>query len=167
MTVYVDDMRATLGRMVMCHMAADTEAELHAMADAVGVARRHHQGDHYDICKAKRAAAVKRGAREVTRRELLRIVRPQRKESRMIPRSSLKEIAKLNSQLEAIDAAKQRLAADKVSGTFIVIAEWDDDENCIGTIHGTVPMARAAAELDLSEMRSEAIEKLAELGVTL
>jgi hypothetical protein len=60
MTVYVDDMRARYGRMVMCHMVADTEAELHAMADRIGVARRWYQGDHYDVCLAKRALALKR-----------------------------------------------------------------------------------------------------------
>jgi hypothetical protein len=41
--VYVDDMRAKYGRMVMCHLIADTDAELHAMAKAIGVARRWHQ----------------------------------------------------------------------------------------------------------------------------
>ncbi len=55
MTVYVDDMRAPYGRMVMCHMLADTDDELHAMADHIGVARRWHQKagtphSHYDIC---------------------------------------------------------------------------------------------------------------------
>lgn len=75
MAVYVDDMRNPLGRMLMCHMLADTPAELHAMADQIGVARRHHQGDHYDICQAKRALAVRYGAREVTRREMVQIRR--------------------------------------------------------------------------------------------
>lgn len=70
MTVYVDDMRAPFGRLIMCHMLADSEAELHAMAAAIGVARKWHQGDHYDICLSKRAAAVKLGAVEVTRRTL-------------------------------------------------------------------------------------------------
>ena len=75
MSVYVDNMRARYGRMVMCHMLADTEAELHAMADGIGVARRWYQGDHYDICLTKRAAAVARGAVEVTTREIVRIRR--------------------------------------------------------------------------------------------
>lgn len=66
MTVYVDDMRARFGRMVMIHMIADTEAELHAMADRIGVARKWHQGDHYDIALSKRALAVAAGAREIT-----------------------------------------------------------------------------------------------------
>jgi hypothetical protein len=82
-TVYVDDMRAPYGRMVMCHMIADTEAELHAMADAIGVARKWYQGDHYDICLARRAEAVKRGAVELTRMELGRKVIEKRRLSRL------------------------------------------------------------------------------------
>ena len=75
MTVYVDDMRAKFGRMVMCHMVADTLDELHAMADKIGVARRWYQGPphgrwpHYDIALSKRALAVAAGAREITWRE--------------------------------------------------------------------------------------------------
>lgn len=65
MTVYVDDMQANYGRMIMCHMMADTEDELHAMAARVGVQRKWYQGDHYDIAKSKRALAVKYGAVEV------------------------------------------------------------------------------------------------------
>lgn len=68
--VYVDNMRAPFGRMIMCHMIADTEAELHEMADKVGVARKWYQKDHYDICLSKRAIAVKLGAREITWRQL-------------------------------------------------------------------------------------------------
>lgn len=63
--------------MVMCHMAADTFEELHAMADRIGVARRHFQGDHYDVCKASRAKAVAAGAKEVSSRILVRIARPK------------------------------------------------------------------------------------------
>lgn len=72
MTVYVDDMyRGTLGkfgRMRMSHMFADTEEELHAMADKIGVARRWYQGDHYDISMGKRDLALKNGAVGVTLR---------------------------------------------------------------------------------------------------
>lgn len=70
MTVYVDDMRAPYGGMIMCHMIADSEDELHAMADRIGVARRWYQGDHYDISLSRRALAVRFGAREITMRQL-------------------------------------------------------------------------------------------------
>lgn len=67
MTVYVDDMRAPVGRMILCHMVADTDTELHAMADEIGVSRRHYQHDHYDISLSKRKLAIDAGAKEVTR----------------------------------------------------------------------------------------------------
>ena len=72
MAVYVDDMRAKFGRMVMCHMIADTDEELHAMAARIGVDRRWWQspaktsGSHYDIALSKRALAVEFGAVEIT-----------------------------------------------------------------------------------------------------
>ncbi len=69
MVVYVDDMRAPFGRLIMCHMIADTEAELHTMADQIGVSRRWYQRDHYDIALTKRALAVVAGAQEITWRD--------------------------------------------------------------------------------------------------
>lgn len=83
MATYVDDMKSGYGRMVMCHMVADTEAELHTMADRIGVARRWHQKSgtphsHYDICKSKRALAIEFGAIEIGRRELVEIVQRKR-----------------------------------------------------------------------------------------
>jgi hypothetical protein len=75
MTVYVDDMRANFGRMVMCHMLADTDLELHAMASRSGVAMKWWQipaktsRSHYDIALSKRALAVDAGAVEITLRQ--------------------------------------------------------------------------------------------------
>jgi uncharacterized protein DUF4031 len=71
MAVYVDDMRASFGRMILCHMVADTSQELFAMALAIGVNTKWVQqwnrgGEHFDICLAKRALAVKHGAIECT-----------------------------------------------------------------------------------------------------
>lgn len=73
MAVYVDDMRAKYRRMKMCHMVADTEVELHFMADKIGVARRWFQqtmsGPHYDICLSKKGRAIALGAVQITQRE--------------------------------------------------------------------------------------------------
>lgn len=78
--VYVDNMRARFGRMVMCHMLADTEEELHAMADKIGVARKWHQcagtsRSHYDIALSKRALAIKFGAVECDRRKVYELLK--------------------------------------------------------------------------------------------
>jgi hypothetical protein len=83
MAVYVDDMRAQFGRMIMCHMLADTDEELHAMADKIGVARRWHQKagthlSHYDICLSKRAIAVQFGAKEIVRADVARLIKAKR-----------------------------------------------------------------------------------------
>ena len=75
MSVYVDDAAHQYGRMVMCHMMADTPAELFEMVDRIGVDRRWYQGPgkasfpHFDICQTKRRMAVELGALEVGRRE--------------------------------------------------------------------------------------------------
>jgi hypothetical protein len=74
-SVYVDDMRAPFGRMIMCHMVADSTDELLAIADRIGLARKwiQHAGthrEHFDICLGKRAIAVKHGAQEITWRDL-------------------------------------------------------------------------------------------------
>ena len=74
MTVYVDNMKARFGRMVMCHMIADTDEELHAMASLIGVARKWHQVDHYDIALSKRALAVGHGAQSISMRLLGQMV---------------------------------------------------------------------------------------------
>lgn len=80
MSVYVDDMRAPFGRMLMCHMWADTREELFAMADKIGVQRKWFQRppgtglpgmdaswEHFDIAQSKRRLAVINGAIETDR----------------------------------------------------------------------------------------------------
>ena len=78
MAVYVDQPQHRFGRMLMCHLLADTTAELHAMVDRIGVARRWYQHSastpHYDIAKGKRALAIADGTLEVDRRELVAVI---------------------------------------------------------------------------------------------
>jgi hypothetical protein len=75
MSVYVDAPDYPYGRMMMCHMLADTPAELHEMAFRIGIARRWYQSrasaPHYDIAKTKRALAVSYGAIEIDRKQLV------------------------------------------------------------------------------------------------
>lgn len=78
MAVYVDDMKAAFGRMFMCHMLADTDEELLAMADRIGVQRKWHQypgthRSHFDIALSKRAQAVEAGAVEIRWRDTGRV----------------------------------------------------------------------------------------------
>jgi GMP synthase-like glutamine amidotransferase len=76
MAVYVDDMRAKYGQMIMCHMTADSTDELLQMADRIRVKRKwiqnagHPTREHFDICLTKRALAVQLGAVEVTQRDM-------------------------------------------------------------------------------------------------
>ena len=77
--VYVDNMEAPFGRMIMCHMYADSIFELHIMARNIGINKKWFQDKsgfpHYDICKSKKALAVRLGAKEITARELVTLVR--------------------------------------------------------------------------------------------
>jgi len=74
MTVYVDTMQAPFRGMVMCHMIADSEQELHAMAAAIGMQRKWYQRDHYDISMEMKQLAIQKGAREIGMRELAALV---------------------------------------------------------------------------------------------
>jgi hypothetical protein len=68
MTVYVDAVRHAFGRMVMCHMWADSLDELLAMADRIGVQRKWLQQPpkaswtHFDISLRKKEEAIRAGA---------------------------------------------------------------------------------------------------------
>jgi Protein of unknown function (DUF4031) len=75
MSVYVDDFQAKFGRMIMCHMMADTTEELLEMADKIGVNRKWIQDkgtgrEHFDVCLSARKKAVSFGAVEVGMRDL-------------------------------------------------------------------------------------------------
>ncbi len=84
MTVQVDDMRAPFGRMIMCHMIADSDEELLDMVDKIGIRRKWHQypgtpRSHFDICLSKRKLAVRNGAIEVSGADLGRIMLNRRR----------------------------------------------------------------------------------------
>lgn len=108
MSVFVDNMRARYGRLIMCHMIADTDAELHAMADRIGVARKWHQAppehdSHYDIALSKRALAVAAGAVEITLRECAVMSGHRRRTGRLPSREEV--------------PALMRMAADRIRQT--------------------------------------------------
>lgn len=76
MSVYVDDVRHRFGRMIMCHLWADSLDELLAAVDAIGVQRKWIQGHptlsfgkhrnaswvHFDISLTMKDRAIARGA---------------------------------------------------------------------------------------------------------
>ena len=84
MAVYVDDSKYPFKGMIMCHMVADSVAELHTMAELIGIARNRYQGPpktrhpHYDLCQSKRMLAIQLGAIEKSSKDLVRILRRQR-----------------------------------------------------------------------------------------
>lgn len=75
MSVYVDDLFPANGPRwpfgEACHMFADSEKELHAMAAELGLKRRWFQPrsrfPHYDLTRTKRELAVRLGAVETDR----------------------------------------------------------------------------------------------------
>lgn len=74
MTVYIDSMHAGFGRSAKCHMFADTDDELHALASQVGMGRYLHQSDsalgsHYAVPIGMRRALILAGAVEITWRQ--------------------------------------------------------------------------------------------------
>lgn len=83
MSVYVDAPIHRYGRMLMCHMIADSHDELLAMAARIGVAEKWLQNsgterEHFDVCKSYRADAVAHGAIEVRSRDIVALIREKR-----------------------------------------------------------------------------------------
>lgn len=96
MSVYIDDMRAQFGRMVMCHMIADTTAELLQMVDRIGVSRRWIQqagtpDEHFDIALGKRALTLQHGAIEITWRQCGAMTARKRQEGVLGPPEEAEE----------------------------------------------------------------------------
>ena len=78
--VYIDVAENRFRGMVMCHMIGDTVAELHDMADRIGLRREWFQPrsrPHYDLSKTKRLEAVKAGAVEFDRRGIVEVMKRQ------------------------------------------------------------------------------------------
>jgi hypothetical protein len=76
--VYVDDMNAPFGRMIMCHMIADTTEELPQMADKIGVQRKWIQDagtylEHFDVSLGCKKKAIAAWAKEISMMELGRM----------------------------------------------------------------------------------------------
>jgi len=75
MAVFIDNMNMPFGRMVMCHMVADTTDELIQMCDNIGVNKIWIQHpstyrEHFDICVSKKKIAIEKyGAIEISWRE--------------------------------------------------------------------------------------------------
>jgi hypothetical protein len=88
MAVYVDKAQNQLGRMRMSYLVADTEEELHAMADRIGLRRERFQpksSPHYDVSRQKRALALRFGAIEVDRKGLVEVLQRNRKQAQQLP----------------------------------------------------------------------------------
>ncbi len=83
--VYVDDMAAPYGSMIMCHLLADTREELLEMVDTIKVQRKWIQKkdtpyEHFDICIAKKKLAIQHGAKRVTSRQLIEVIKRKRQQ---------------------------------------------------------------------------------------
>ncbi|MFJ6725986.1 MULTISPECIES: DUF4031 domain-containing protein [unclassified Streptomyces] len=75
MTIYIDPPTWPGHGRLWSHLVSDASfAELHAFADALGVPRRAFERDHYDLPSHRYADAVTAGAREVTSREVVRLL---------------------------------------------------------------------------------------------
>lgn len=104
MTCYVDQPIFPFGRMMMCHLWADSLDELLAIVDRIGVDRKWIQGHpdlsfgkhrdaswvHFDIAKSKRALAIQAGAFETDRYGASYFDAQQRGRTKMI--SAIEEI---------------------------------------------------------------------------
>ncbi len=128
MAVYVDKTRNRLGRMITCHMLADTLDELHGMADRIGARRGWFQVSrsgvpHYDIPLFRRTAAVKLGALEIGRKKTVEIMRRTR-----MPRDLPEE--SVTASRETDTSEENDTDCKRCGGTFI-----DHDQSTATYLH--------------------------------
>lgn len=86
MSVYVDSLREypqkIKGSNKWCHLVADNLSELESFAGKLNLSPSWIQTDnypHYDLTEGKRIQAVKLGAIEITDKELVVLIRKERK----------------------------------------------------------------------------------------
>lgn len=81
MAVYIDAAIWPHAGRRWCHLLADDEAELHGFAARLGIKRSSYQGPpktsapHYDITGLERDRAVRLGAVECSREEIVAVFR--------------------------------------------------------------------------------------------
>lgn len=100
MPVYVDEIRdwtvlakaRGLRHTHWCHLTADTEAELHEFAAQLGLRRSWFQKKserdyrwHYDVTPPKRAQAIRLGAVEIDRAQVVALMDARRSAAGMEP----------------------------------------------------------------------------------
>ena len=78
--IYLDSLKKHK-KGTYCHMVADDIEELHVFAESLGLKREYlHQAkiQHYDLTPNKRILAVKKGAVEVSSREIILLDKKKR-----------------------------------------------------------------------------------------
>jgi hypothetical protein len=79
MTVYVDNVGIKASGRIWYHLISDTnDNEIHIFAKRIGLKRSWFHVDHYDVTTTKRIQALKNGAVEASREEIVGIRRKKR-----------------------------------------------------------------------------------------
>jgi len=88
--VYVDNFNAKFGRMIMCHLVADTTHELIAMAAKIGVDHKWIQypgtaNEHFDVSLGCKKKALAYGAIEIGFRDYANFVNARKEGKTFVP----------------------------------------------------------------------------------
>ncbi|MCS4088844.1 DUF4031 domain-containing protein [Rhizobium sp. BK176] len=141
MAVYVDRTRNKLGRMITCHMLADTLDELHAMAKLIGSKPSWFQLSrtgvpHYDIPLFRRADAIRLGAIETSRRETVAIMErtrlPEYDQRRVKPSKAESATTIGTTEQNVSETTKDELTCDRCGGSG-----YDPDQSIASDGHAS------------------------------